>query len=59
MRGQIVPADVSLDLNDPTNPSPSGVVADQLCPEQRATGLQGGAGEDRPVEDARIAQRSG
>lgn len=59
MRGEVIQADVGLDLDDPPNASSRGVVTDQVRPEQRATGLQAGARQDRPVEDAQPAQRSG
>ena len=56
MRGQVLRADVGLDLDDPPDAPSGGVVADEEGTQQRATRLQAGAGQDRPVEGERPAQ---
>jgi hypothetical protein len=48
MRGEIVLADVRLDLDDPTDPtlaSLRGSLANEVRPEQRSRGVEGRCGE--------------
>jgi hypothetical protein len=58
MRGAIVPPDVGLDLNDPSDTLARWVAADQQRTEERPTRLQGWPREDRPIDDGRMAQRN-
>jgi hypothetical protein len=59
MRGPVLDADVGLDLDDPPDPASRRIVADQAGPEEGATGLQAGTGQDRSIDDVRAGQRSG
>ena len=59
MRSEILSSEVGLDLHDAADAQPGGIIANQPSAEQRATGLQGGASQDRPIEDPRLAQRRG
>jgi hypothetical protein len=52
MRGQIVLADVRLELDDPTDTSAAGVVADQPRAEQRPSRFEGWPRQDRPIDEA-------
>jgi hypothetical protein len=50
----VVLADVGLDLDDPSDPTARGVVADQPRADEGARGLEGRLREDGPVEDAQL-----
>jgi hypothetical protein len=52
VRRLIVPPDVRLDLDDPAAAPSRRVVADEPCADERGRGLERGAREDGPVEDA-------
>jgi hypothetical protein len=51
VRCPVVDADVGLDLDDPAGPEARLVIADESRAEQATGGLEGGAGEQRSVDD--------
>jgi hypothetical protein len=59
VRRLVVDPDVRLDFDDPPGAPTGGVVTDQLGAQERATGLQAGTSQGRPVDDARGVQRKG
>ena len=52
VRGPIVPSDVRLDLDDPPDPPPGRVVADEARADERAGRRDGGRREDGAIDDA-------
>jgi hypothetical protein len=52
VRGAVLLADVRLELDDPADPGATGGVgADESRAEQGARGLEGGSGEELPIDD--------
>ena len=51
MRGTIVGPEIRLDLDDPPDPSPGLIVADESRAQQASGRLERGAGEERSVDD--------
>ena len=52
VRRAIVRPEVGLDLDDPADPPPGRIVADEPGADEGAAGVEGRAGQDGPVEDA-------
>jgi hypothetical protein len=52
VRRLVVPADVRLELDDPAAPPSGRVVADEPGADQRRRGVERGARQDGPVDDA-------
>ncbi|MEP6638521.1 MAG: hypothetical protein ABJC39_04160 [Chloroflexota bacterium] len=48
----VVAADVRLELDDPSDAAPGGVVADQSRTDQGSSGLERGPLEQGPIDDA-------
>ena len=59
MGGTILTTDVGLHLDDPPGAPAGGVVTDQQGSQERPAGLEGGLGEDRPIQDPPVGQRNG
>jgi hypothetical protein len=59
MRGEIIPAKVSLDLDDAGGATSRIVIPDEVRSEQCSAGLQAGASQGGPGEALRTVQRSG
>jgi hypothetical protein len=57
VRCPVVDTDVGLDLDDPPRPETRVVIADESRAEQVAGRLEGGAGEERAVDDAQARGR--
>jgi hypothetical protein len=52
VRCLVVRADVRLELDDPAAPPPGRVVADEPGADERRGGIERGARQDGPVDDA-------
>jgi hypothetical protein len=50
--GAVVPADVGLELDDPSDPSTGRIVADEARPDERSGRREGRALEEGPLDDA-------
>jgi hypothetical protein len=57
--GEIGLADVGLDLDDPAAAEAGRRIVDETGAEEAAGGVQGGAGEDGPVEGRQRSRLSG
>jgi hypothetical protein len=58
VRGEVVPATVRLDLDDPADSPAATVVTDEQRPEKASCGVECRSREDRSVEDRGPPQRN-